>query len=82
MMNPAPCFWPIVGPWGPTAGPGSLGTGSGSKNSSDCTKNQPRRPVIRPIRGYFGFVVPASKETQMVNISPPKISPAQGPENN
>ncbi len=30
MINPAPGFRPIFGPLGPTAGPGSLGTGSGS----------------------------------------------------
>ncbi len=31
MINPASGFWPIFGPLGPTAGPGSLRTGSGSK---------------------------------------------------
>ncbi len=31
MINPAPGFRPIVGPLGPTAGPGTFGTGSGSK---------------------------------------------------
>ncbi len=31
MINPAPDFWPIFGPLGPTAGPGSLGTGIGSQ---------------------------------------------------
>ena len=57
----APGFRPIFGPSGPTAGPGSHGTGSGSKDSAGCTKNQPRRPVLRPVRGYFVFVVPAAK---------------------
>ncbi len=38
MINQAPGFWPIFGPSGPTAGPGSLGTGSGSKTSASCTK--------------------------------------------
>ncbi len=31
MINPAPVFLPIFGPLGPSVGPGSLGTGSGSQ---------------------------------------------------
>ena len=54
MINPAPGCWPIFGPLGPTAGPGSLGTGSGSKNSAGCTKDQPRGPLLGPIRGSPG----------------------------
>ena len=46
MINPAPGFWPIFGPLGPTAGPGSPGNGPGSKNSAGCTTNQTRRPII------------------------------------
>ncbi len=61
MINQAPGFWPIFEPLGPTAGPGSLGTGSGSKNSAGCTKHQPRGPILRPVRGYFVFLVPAAK---------------------
>ncbi len=61
MINPAPGVWPILDPLGPTAGPGSLGMGSRSKNSAACTKKQPRRPIIRPIRGYFVFFVPAAQ---------------------
>ncbi len=38
MIGPAPGFGPIFGPLEPTAGPGSLGTGSGSKNSAGCAK--------------------------------------------
>ncbi len=53
MINPAPGFWPIFGPSGPPAGPGSPGNGPGSKNSAGCTKNQPRGPILSPIRGYF-----------------------------
>ncbi len=34
MINPAPGFWRIFGPLGPTAGPGSPGNGPGSKNSA------------------------------------------------
>ena len=48
MINPAPGFWPIFGPLGPTAGPGSPGNGPGSNNSAGCTKNQPRRPIVSP----------------------------------
>jgi hypothetical protein len=51
MINPAPGFWSISDPWGP----GSPGNGPGSKNSAGCTKNQPRRPMISPIRGHFVF---------------------------
>ncbi len=57
----APGFWPIFDPLGPTAGPGSLGTGSGSKCSTGCAKNQLRRSIIRPVRGYVVFLVPAAK---------------------
>ncbi len=46
-------FGPIFGPLRPTAGPWSLGTDSGSKNIAGCAKSQPRRPIIRPVRGYF-----------------------------
>ena len=38
MINPAPGFWKIPGPLGPTAGPGSLGTGSGSKYNAGYQK--------------------------------------------
>ena len=48
MKNPAPGFWTIFGPLGPPAGPGSLGNRPGSKNSAGCTKNQPRRPILKP----------------------------------
>ncbi len=34
MINPAPDFWPIFGPLGPTASPGN---GPGSENSAGCT---------------------------------------------
>ncbi len=54
MINPAPGFGPNFGPLGPTAGPGSLGNGFGSKNNAGCTKNQPRRPIISPVRGASG----------------------------
>ncbi len=56
VINPAPGFWVPVGPLGPTAGPGSLGTSSGSKNSAACAKNQPRMPMLRPVRGYFNKI--------------------------
>ncbi len=56
MINLAPGFWPMFGPLGPTASPGSLGTGSGSKNSAGCTKNLPR-----PIRGHFVLLGPTAK---------------------
>ncbi len=61
VINFAPGLWPIFDPLGPTAGPGNLGTGSGSTNSAGCATNQPRRPILRPVRGYFVFLVPAAK---------------------
>ena len=61
MINPAPGFWPILGPLGPTASPGSLGTGSGSKNSAGGANKQPRKQIIRPGRGYFVFLGPTAK---------------------
>ncbi len=61
MINPAPGFWPIFGPLGPTAGPGSPGKGTGLENSAVCATNQPRKPIPRPVRGYFVFLVPAAK---------------------
>ncbi len=51
----------MFGPWGPTAGPGSHGTGTGSKDSRVCARYQPRRPIIRPVRGYFVLALPAAK---------------------
>ncbi len=60
MINPAPGFWPIFGPLKPAAGPGSHGTGSGSKDNAGCVKNQPPRPSIMLFRGYFEFSVPAA----------------------
>ncbi len=62
IINPAPGFWPIFGPLGPTAGPGSPGNGPGSKNSAGCTKNQPRRPILSPIRRRFVFLGPTAKD--------------------
>jgi hypothetical protein len=59
-INPASGFGPMFGPLGPTAGAGSRGTGSGSKSSAGCTNNQPRRPILSPIRGYFVFLGPTA----------------------
>ncbi len=61
MIKPAPGFWPSFGPLEPAAGPGSLGRGSGSKNSAGCTHKQPRRPILSPIRGHFMFLGPTAK---------------------
>ncbi len=61
MINAAPGFWPIFGPLGPTAGRGCLGTGSDSKHDAGCTKNQPRNPILSPIRGHFVFLGPTAK---------------------
>ncbi len=58
MIHPAPDFWPMLGPLG---GPGSPGNGPGSKNSAGCTKNQPRRPNLSPIRGQIVFLGPTAK---------------------
>ncbi len=55
MINLPPGFWPIFGPLGPTAGPGSLGTGSGSKHSAGTCKNQPRRSIISQFVGTLCF---------------------------
>ncbi len=75
MINPAPGFGPIFGPLGPTAGTGSLGTGSGLRASAACAENQPRRPILRPVRGYFVLLVPPQKG-KMLNLRPPKGIPA------
>ncbi len=61
MINPAPDFWPIFGPLRPTAGPGSPGIGPCSKKSAGCAKNQPRRPILSPIRWHFVFSGPTAK---------------------
>jgi hypothetical protein len=68
-MNPTPGFWLIFGPLGPTAGSGSLGMGSGSKDSAGCASNQPRKPIIRPVRGYFVFLVPSAKHQKRYDKS-------------
>ncbi len=60
-IDPAPGFWPMLGPLGPPAGTGS-GNGPGSKNKAGCTKNQPRRPIISPIRWHFAFWGPTAKD--------------------
>ncbi len=62
MITPAPSFWPIFGPLGPTAGPGSSGNGPGLKNSAGCTENQPRRTILSPSRGHFVFLGPTAKK--------------------
>ena len=48
MKNPAPDFWTIFCPLRPPAGPGSLGNRPGSNIGAGCTKNQPRRPILKP----------------------------------
>ncbi len=60
MINPAADFWPIFGPLGPMAGPGSPWTGSG-ENIAGRTKDQPRRPITIPVGWYFVSLVPAAK---------------------
>ena len=64
VINPAPGFWPIFGPLGPTAGPGSLGTGSGSKDGAGCTKHQARKQIICSIRGHRVFGAGRKKITR------------------
>ncbi len=61
MINPASGFWTILGPPGPPGGPGSSGNGPGSKKSAGCTKDQPGRPILSPIRGHFVFLGPTAK---------------------
>ncbi len=66
MINPAPGFWQSFGPLGPMVGPGSPGNGPGSKNSAGCAKNQPRRPILSPIRGHFVFSGPTPKNSGQI----------------
>jgi hypothetical protein len=51
MINQAPDFLPGVGTLGPTAGPGSLRTGSGSKNSAGCAQISPGDQFLVPFVG-------------------------------
>ncbi len=60
MTNSGPGILADFRPLVAHGGPGSLGTGSGSKHSARYAKNQSRRPIIRPVRGYFVFLVPAA----------------------
>ncbi len=60
-INQAQGFRPMFGPLGPTAGPGSPGNGPGSKNSTGCTKDQPRKPILSPTRGHFCVFGPTAK---------------------
>ena len=62
MIDPAPGFWPIFGPLGPTAGPESPGNGPGSTKNAGCAKIQPRRPIISRIIGHFVFLKPTDKK--------------------
>ncbi len=64
MIDPAQGFRSIFGPLGPTAGPGSSGNGPGSKNCAGCTKHQPRRTIISPIRGHFVLWGPTAKHNR------------------
>ncbi len=56
-----PGFLPNLGPPGLPGGPGSPGNGPGSTNRAGCSKNQLRRPIIRPIRAHFVFLGPTAK---------------------
>ncbi len=68
MINPAPGFWPIFGPLGPTAGPGSPGTGFGSKSRAGCAKSQLRRPILRFIRGPFLCFRDRPRKYKKINV--------------
>ncbi len=50
-----PGFLADVRPLGAPAGPWSVGTGSGFKNTAGRIKNEPRRPILRSVRWYFVF---------------------------
>ena len=56
-VNPAPGFRPTCDP----SRAREPENGPGSQNSAGCTKNQPRRPIIRPTRGHFVFLGPTAK---------------------
>ncbi len=77
IIDPAPGFWPMLGPLGPTAGPGSLGTGS---SSATCTTSQPWKPIISPIRGHFVFLGPTAKKIKNINgkFEAPQGLPSKG----
>ncbi len=61
MTNLALGFWWIFGPLGAHGGPREPWDGLRLENSEGCTKHQPRRPTLRPVRGYFVFLGPADK---------------------
>ena len=62
-INPAPGFRPTFGP----SRAREPGNGPGPQNSAGCTKNQLRRPIIRPIRGHFVFLGPTAKRFKKIN---------------
>ncbi len=52
-INPGQGFWPR--PLGAHGGPREPWDGSGLENSAGCVKNQLRRLILRPVRGYFAL---------------------------
>jgi len=46
-------FWPVFGGFSPETDPKTLEIGLSAKNGAECTQNQPRRPIPRPLRGVF-----------------------------
>ena len=46
-------FGRFSGGFSPEIDPGTPLDGPGAPRTSICTKNQPRRPILRPFRGVF-----------------------------
>ncbi len=61
---------------GTRGAPEAPGDRSGSTNSASCIRSQPRRPILRPIRGYFVCLGSAEKQKDTkVHLRFPKVSP-------
>ena len=48
LKGPRGFFWPVFGGFSPEIDPGTPLDGPGAPRTSICTKNQPRRPILRP----------------------------------
>ncbi len=55
--------------FGPLQAPEAFGRAPARKivQVAGCTKSQPGRPVIRPVRGYVVFLVPAAKKKKNIH---------------
>jgi hypothetical protein len=59
MINLALAFLADFRPRGAHGGSREPWDGLRLENSAGCTDTQTRRPVLRPVRGYFVFLGPA-----------------------